>query len=160
MEWNNVKEDGNPGYYWQMLEAMAQHYHIDMNTPFKDLTAEERELILHGTKAKKCACITTIRMAARPPLTPPLKGHRQPGAPLPRTNSEYIREKISEYMSDRPCPTAVASACAPKRWRSRWMRQHSPDHRMAGATLAGLGHSTSRLHSALTAASVPSPTAS
>jgi len=31
MEWSNVREDGNPGYYWQMLEAMAHHYHIDLN---------------------------------------------------------------------------------------------------------------------------------
>jgi len=53
MEWNNVKEDGNPGYYWQMLEAMAQHYHIDMNKPFKDLPAQERELVLHGTQGEK-----------------------------------------------------------------------------------------------------------
>ena len=27
-----------PGYYWQMLEAMSHHYHIDMNKPFKDLS--------------------------------------------------------------------------------------------------------------------------
>ncbi len=53
MEWSNVREDGNPGYYWQMLEAMAQHYHIDMNKPFGELSPEQQDLVLHGTRGEK-----------------------------------------------------------------------------------------------------------
>ncbi len=30
------------------------------------------------------------------------------------TNSEYIREKISEYMSDRPCPTCQGKRLRPE----------------------------------------------
>ncbi len=53
MEWGNVREDTNSGYYWQLLEAMSHHYHIDLNKPFKQLTAEQQDLVLRGTKGEK-----------------------------------------------------------------------------------------------------------
>ena len=33
------------------------------------------------------------------------------------TDSDWSREKIEEYMSVRPCPSARARACAPSRGR-------------------------------------------
>jgi hypothetical protein len=115
MEWNNVKDDGNPGYYWQMLEAMAQHYHIDMNKPFKDLSAEHRELVLHGTKGEKVRLHYHNRDGRQATFDTAFEGvignlerrYRE-------TNSEYIREKISEYMSDRPCPTCQGKRLRPE----------------------------------------------
>ena len=115
MEWNNVKEDGNPGYYWQMLEAMANHYHIDMNTPFKDLSAEHQELVLHGTQGEKVRLHYHNRDGRQATFDTAFEGvignlerrYRE-------TNSEYIREKISEYMSDRPCPTCHGKRLRPE----------------------------------------------
>ncbi len=115
MEWNNVREDGNPGYYWQMLEAMAQHYHIDMNTPFKDLSAEHQELVLHGTQGEKVRLHYHNRDGRQATFDTAFEGvignlerrYRE-------TNSEYIREKISEYMSDRPCPTCQGKRLRPE----------------------------------------------
>jgi len=115
MEWNNVREDGNPGYYWQMLEAMAQHYHIDMNKPFKDLPARERELVLHGTQGEKVRLHYHNRDGRQATFDTAFEGvignlerrYRE-------TNSEYIREKISEYMSDRPCPTCQGKRLRPE----------------------------------------------
>ena len=115
MEWNNVREDGNPGYYWQMLEAMANHYHIDMNTPFKDLSAEHQELVLHGTNGEKVRLHYHNRDGRQATFDTAFEGvignlerrYRE-------TNSEYIREKISEYMSDRPCPTCKGKRLRPE----------------------------------------------
>jgi excinuclease ABC subunit A len=115
MEWNNVREDGNPGYYWQMLEAMAQHYHIDMNTPFKDLSADHQELVLNGTKGEKVRLHYHNRDGRQATFDTAFEGvignlqrrYRE-------TNSEYIREKISEYMSDRPCPTCQGKRLRPE----------------------------------------------
>ncbi len=115
MEWNNVREDGNPGYYWQMLEAMAQHYHIDMDTPFKDLSTEHQELILHGTGGEKVRLHYHNRDGRQATFDTAFEGvignlerrYRE-------TNSEYIREKISEYMSDRPCPTCHGKRLRPE----------------------------------------------
>jgi excinuclease ABC subunit A len=115
MEWNNVREEGNPGYYWQMLEAMAQHYHIDMNKPFKDLSAEHQELVLHGTQGEKVRLHYHNRDGRQATFDTAFEGvignlerrYRE-------TNSEYIREKISEYMSDRPCPTCQGKRLRPE----------------------------------------------
>jgi excinuclease ABC subunit A len=115
MEWSNVRDDGNPGYYWQMLEAMAQHYHIDMNTPIKDLPAEHQDLVLHGTKGEKVRLHYHNRDGRQATFDTAFEGvignlerrYRE-------TNSEYIREKISEYMSDRPCPTCQGQRLRPE----------------------------------------------
>jgi excinuclease ABC subunit A len=115
MEWNNVREDGNPGYYWQMLEAMAQHYHIDMNIPFKELPVEHQNLVLHGTKGEKVRIQYHNRDGRQATFDTAFEGvignlerrYRE-------TNSDYIREKISEYMSDRPCPTCEGKRLRPE----------------------------------------------
>ncbi|MCS6995035.1 MAG: excinuclease ABC subunit UvrA [Anaerolineales bacterium] len=113
MEWGGVREDGSSGYYWQMLEAMAHHYHIDLNKPFKDLTPRQQELILRGTGGERVRVHyrnregrTASFEAAFEGVIPNLERRYR------ETNSEYIRNKISEYMSDRPCP-----ACQGKRLR-------------------------------------------
>ncbi len=113
MEWSNVQDNGTPGYYWQMLEAMAHHYHIDLAKPFKDLTPEQQEVILRGTKGERVRVHYRNREGRTANFDAAFEGiignlerrYRD-------TNSEYIRSKISEYMSDRPCP-----ACQGKRLR-------------------------------------------
>jgi excinuclease ABC subunit A len=113
MEWNNVREDGNPGYYWQMLEAMSHHYHIDMNKPFKELSQAHQDLVLRGTKGEKVRVHYHNREGRSATFDAAFEGlignlerrYRE-------TSSEYIRNKISEFMTNRPCPT-----CGGKRLR-------------------------------------------
>ena len=112
MEWNNVREEGM-GYYWQMLEAMAHHYHIDMSKAFKQLPQAHQELVLRGTKGEKVRVHYQNRDGRSATFDAAFEGvignmerrYRE-------TNSDYIRTKISEYMTDRPCPT-----CGGKRLR-------------------------------------------
>ena len=39
MEWNNGRDQG--GYYWQHLEAVCDHYHIDMDAPVSTIDPEK-----------------------------------------------------------------------------------------------------------------------
>ena len=113
MEWGNVREEGNPGYYWQMLEAMSHHYHIDMQKPFKTLPQEHQDLVLRGTKGEKVRVHYHNRDGRSATFDAAFEGlignlerrYRE-------TNSDYIRSKISEFMTNRPCPT-----CGGKRLR-------------------------------------------
>ncbi len=115
MEWGNVREDGNNGYYWQLFEAMSRHYHIDLNKPFKELTAEQQDLVLHGTKGEKIRVHYHNRDGRTANFDAAFEGiignmerrYRE-------TNSEYIRSKISEYMTDRPCPTCQGKRLRPE----------------------------------------------
>jgi excinuclease ABC subunit A len=40
------------GYYWQMVEAVAKKYHIDLDAPVASLSEEKLNVIMFGTKAK------------------------------------------------------------------------------------------------------------
>jgi excinuclease ABC subunit A len=113
MEWANSKEDG--GYYWQILNAVANHFRIDMDKPFGELTPEHRELVLYGTKGEKVRVHYHNRDGRQATFDAAYEGVI-PGfmRRYRETNSEYIREKISEYMTDRPCPTCHGKRLRPE----------------------------------------------
>ena len=112
MEWNTGREQG--GYYWQHLEAVAQHYHIDLNAPVRTIPKEKLDLVLYGTKGQEVTVniqgrerASTFR-AAFEGVIPNLERRFR------ETNSEYIRNKITEYMNDRPCPTCQGKRLRPE----------------------------------------------
>ncbi len=113
MEWNNLREES--GYYWQLLDATAQHFHIDLNRPFKEIPLEKQEIILYGTKGEKVRIHYHNRDGRQAVFDTAFEGvignmerrYRE-------TNSEYIREKISEFMSDRLCPTCQGKRLRPE----------------------------------------------
>ena len=104
MEWSGPKEEG--GYYWQGLEATAKAYRIDLDKPVRELTQDQLKIILYGTGDRQVQMTYKnsnghefrFSRAFEGVITNLERRYRE-------TNSEYIREKISEFMSDRPCPT-------------------------------------------------------
>jgi excinuclease ABC subunit A len=112
MEWNNGREQA--GYYWQQVEAVAQHYHIDLNAPVRDIPKEKLDLILYGTKGQEVTVAiqgherTTSFRAAFEGVIPNLERRFR------ESNSEYVRNKITEYMNDRPCPTCQGKRLRPE----------------------------------------------
>lgn len=111
MEWG-PREDG--GYYWQSLQGACRAYKIDMDKPVKELSEEQINLILYGTGEKQ------IQMTYRNSNGNEFKFTRAFEGVITNlerrykeTNSEYIREKISEYMSDRPCPSCKGKRLNP-----------------------------------------------
>jgi excinuclease ABC subunit A len=104
MEWSGPKVEG--GYYWQSLVNAAKAYRIDLNKPVRELTKEQLKIVLYGTGEKQIPMTYQGANGNEFKFTRAFEGvitnlerrYRE-------TNSEYIREKISEFMSDRPCPT-------------------------------------------------------
>ncbi|HEX2989869.1 MAG TPA: excinuclease ABC subunit UvrA [Anaerolineales bacterium] len=104
MEWSGPKEEG--GYYWQSLEAAARAYKIDLDKPVRELSQDQLKVILYGTGDRQVSMTYRnqngnefrFSRAFEGVITNLERRYRE-------TNSEYIREKISEFMSDRPCPT-------------------------------------------------------
>ncbi|GAB4504213.1 MAG: excinuclease ABC subunit UvrA [Anaerolineales bacterium] len=112
LEWSGPKEEG--GYYWQSLEATARHYKIDLNKPVRELTREQLDIILYGTRGQE------VEMRYTNPNGNEFKFKRAFEGVIGNlerryrdTNSEYIRSKISEFMSDRPCPTCNGARLNP-----------------------------------------------
>jgi excinuclease ABC subunit A len=103
MEWG-PREEG--GYYWQSLINAAKAFKIDLDKPVRDLSKEQLDIILYGTGDKQIQMTYHNANGNEFKFTRAFEGvitnlERR----YKETNSEYIREKISEYMSDRPCPS-------------------------------------------------------
>jgi excinuclease ABC subunit A len=113
LEWNGPREQG--GYYWQMVEAVAKEYKIDLNAPVSTISQENINHILYGTGNEQL----TITMDGRNDRKTTFQTNFEGVIPnLERryreTQSEYIRNKISEFMSDRPCPTCKGERLRPE----------------------------------------------
>jgi excinuclease ABC subunit A len=104
LEWNGPRDQG--GYYWQLVEAVARTYHIDLDAPVSSLSKDKLDLILYGTGGREVSLKLQGRKERQTSYQTAFEGvipnlerrYRE-------TSSEYIRNKIAEYMSDRPCPT-------------------------------------------------------
>lgn len=112
MEWGGPREQG--GYYWQAVEAVARHYHIDLNMPVKDLSPEKIQRVLYGTGGEEIS-ITYHREDRQASFKTTFEG--VVGNLMRRyreTQSEYIRNRITEYMSNKPCPACGGNRLRPE----------------------------------------------
>ena len=106
---------GNGGFYDSIVQAICDRYEIDPDTPWRDLTDEQQDLFLHGTKGDKLYVQYRNRMGRRRSYTMAFEGIV---ASLERrykeTDSAQQRERIEEYMSFRPCPTCKGARLKPE----------------------------------------------
>ena len=113
MEWNTGREGS--GYYWQMLEAVAKHFHIDMNMPVSKLSKEKLNFVLYGTQGEEIV----MHLQNREQRQTTYEGTFEGVIPnLERryreTQSDFIRNKIAEYMNDHPCPNCKGTRLRPE----------------------------------------------
>jgi excinuclease ABC subunit A len=102
--WDGPKDNG--GYYWQMLEAVAEHYQIDLEAPVSTIPDDKLNKIFYGTGGKELNVSFTGRNGRQSTFRASFEGvinnlerrYRE-------TNSDYVRGKIAEFMTNRPCPT-------------------------------------------------------
>jgi excinuclease ABC subunit A len=92
-------------YYEQVTEAIAERYDIDLDTPWEDLSQEDRDLFLYGTDGEKLQISYRNRYGRRRSYATRFEGivsnlQRR----YKETESEGTREKIEQYMSLRTCP--------------------------------------------------------
>ncbi len=103
-EWSGPREEG--GYYWQALESVAHEYHIKLDAPVNTFPQDKLDIILYGTQGKEVTVNYQSRDGRASTFRTSFEGvigniHRR----YNETNSEYIREKFMEFMSERTCPT-------------------------------------------------------
>lgn len=109
--WSN----GTSLWYMGMLESMSHQYGFAMDTPFKDLSPESKELILYGSGDKKIRfkyrnaqgdlrVFDTTYEGVIPNLE---RRYRE-------TQSDYARQDIEGYMSSNPCPQCNGDRLRPE----------------------------------------------
>ena len=115
LEWNITREEGKGNYYWQIIEAVAERYHIDLDAPVSSLKDEDLQKILYGTGEDE----VRVQMQGKGGHEAKYKTAFEGVIPnLERryreSNSDFFRNKITEYMNDRPCPTCNGTRLRPE----------------------------------------------
>ncbi|OAT72363.1 excinuclease ABC subunit UvrA [Parageobacillus thermoglucosidasius] len=93
-------------YYPQLLEAVCNHYGIDMDVPVKDLPKEQLDKILYGSGGEKIyfryqtdfGQIREQYIVFEGVIPNVERRYRE-------TSSDYVREQMEKYMAQQPCPT-------------------------------------------------------
>ncbi len=102
--------DRRNAWYFSLLTSLARHYGFDVETPWQDLPAEVRAVILHGSGSEEI-----------PLSTPAANGrlrtdHRVFEGIIPNlerryreTDSAAVREELGRYLTEQPCPDCEGS---------------------------------------------------
>ncbi len=102
-------------WYEAVIQAIADRYEIDLDTPWQDLSQEHQDLFLSGTKGERVYVSYRNRMGRRRSYMLAFEGlvtnlqrrYRE-------TDSSSVRERIEEYMSFRPCPECNGARLKPE----------------------------------------------
>lgn len=114
MDWSTQNRDRR-GYHWQMIEAVAEHYDINLEAPVSQIPTEKLNLILYGTNGQEVPVHYITREGRRSTYSTPFEGivgnlERR----YQETQSDYIRNKIQEFMTRRSCPSCQGKRLRPE----------------------------------------------
>ncbi len=100
--WNPISSN----YYPQMLEQAMQHFGVDMDTPFEDLSDEDKDLILNGSAGQEFHFHYENEFGGVRDIDIPFEGvltniNRR----FHETSSDYTRTQMRTYMNELTCAT-------------------------------------------------------
>ena len=102
-------------YYEQITEAIADRYGVDLEVSWEELDEADRELYLYGTNGERIQVSYRNRYGRRRSYATRFEGiipnlerrYRE-------TDSDWTREKIEEFMSERACPACGGARLRPE----------------------------------------------
>jgi excinuclease ABC subunit A len=90
--------------FFQMLDALTEHYNFDINTPFQDLPLRIQTILLYGSGSEKIRFYTD-RAGRRLFHSKTFEGVLNRMDRLYReTKSNMVRTILSKYINLKPCP--------------------------------------------------------
>ena len=101
-------------YYMQVLGSLAKEFGFSLETPWQDLPAEVKIIILHGT-AGKPVTLRFVDGKKSYEVKKPFEGvignlNRR----LLQTESAWMREELSKYQTAMPCETCDGARLKPE----------------------------------------------
>jgi excinuclease ABC subunit A len=102
-------------WYEAVIQAIADRYEIDPDTPWQDLPKEQQDLFLYGTGGERVYVSYRNRMGRKRSYMLSFEGLVSNLERRYRdTDSSSMRERIEEYMSFRPCPECGGARLKPE----------------------------------------------
>ncbi len=107
-------ENRHSVYFYQVLDAITRHFHMNIHTPFDEFPEALRDLLLYGSKGKAIPFYLE-RDGKRYTYSRPFEGvipnlerrYRE-------TRSHEAREGIERFMNMRPCPECHGARLKPE----------------------------------------------
>ncbi|HMP72314.1 MAG TPA: excinuclease ABC subunit UvrA [Kiritimatiellia bacterium] len=101
-------------YFKGLLRAVAEHYGIDLDTPYEELPASFREILMHGS-GEEAIDLGFWRGGRVHRYRKPFEGvlpnlQRR----MEETDSAYMREKLKDYMTRQPCTACGGARLRPE----------------------------------------------
>jgi len=97
-------------YYFQLIQCLANHYDFDIETPFRELPDDIRDVLLHGSgdqeiefRYKSPRGMQVVRTHPFEGILPNLERRYR------ETDSGMVREELAKYLSVQPCPACRGS---------------------------------------------------
>ena len=97
-------------YYFNQLQAVADHYRFTLETPWQELARHEQEIVLYGSGADDITFSYVNDRGRRISREHPFEGV------LPNlqrryreTESSMVREELARYIADQSCPSCQGS---------------------------------------------------
>jgi excinuclease ABC subunit A len=102
--------DRRNAYYFQLLGALAEHYHFEIDTPFAELPPPVRQTILYGSGEESIrfhyhggrSGVVTREHPFEGVLPNMERRYRE-------TESSTVREELSKYLSQHACPQCAGT---------------------------------------------------
>src|SRR4029453_1950800 len=102
-------------WYEAVIQAIADRYEIDPDTPWQELSREQQDLFLYGTGGERVYVSYRNRMGRKRSYMLSFEGLVSNLERRYRdTDSSSMRERIEEYMSFRPCPECGGARLKPE----------------------------------------------
>jgi excinuclease ABC subunit A len=112
-EWGGEREIG--GYYWQMLVGACEANNIDMTAPYNTLGEKAIHTILYGSDGKE----VVVRYKRKSGKVSTFSAKYEGCVPnlerrFRETSSNYMRDRIMQFMNNRACPTCNGARLRPE----------------------------------------------
>lgn len=121
-------------YYFSLLYSVGQAYGFEIQSPWKDLTPEQKTVILHGTKEKILMQVDSRYRESKgyqkrfEGVIPNLDRHYR------ETASDLYKQKLEKFLVEQPCET-----CAGKRLKPEALAVQVGQYRLHELTSVSVG---------------------
>jgi excinuclease ABC subunit A len=109
--WNT---EDHSSYTWHILQSVCDHFEIPRDVPWRSLNQAQRSVLLNGSGEERVRVTYDRGGHFRSDLVrfegviPNLRRRYQ------ETSSDYVRSKIEEFMTERPCPDCKGARLRPE----------------------------------------------
>jgi excinuclease ABC subunit A len=97
--------DRKTTYYFQMIQSLAAHFDFDIETPFRELPEDVRDIVLFGSGKEKVEFYYANSRGMQ------IRQHHRFEGVIPNLERRYretesgaVREELARFLNSQPCP--------------------------------------------------------